>query len=192
MLRKGVLVLAAVAAIAVVPSASQAYTLLDFQSATNALAEFDPTIDPPPNDPSRDFAVGGFQGIGSTGETTNVGFSAHSGPLGEDPQGHLSETVPLFFPTDSRTYQARFRVTCLSILGSDAALGLVPTDTASNDQESEFLLLVHDSGLPGGMGDLQAFAPDVPATDCIGQEAFAIFGFPIERGNILVNDALLP
>jgi hypothetical protein len=192
MLRKAVLVLAAVAAIAVVPSASQAYTLLDFQSATNALAEFDPTIDPPPNDPSRDFAVGGFQGTGSSGETTNVGFSAHSGPLGEDPQGHLSETVPLFFPTDSRTYQGRFRVTCLSITGKDAALGLVPTDAESNDQPAQFFLLVQDSGLPGGAGDLEAFAPNPLAEDCLGQEAFALFGFPIDRGNILVNDALLP
>jgi hypothetical protein len=185
--RKALLVLtAAIVAIAIPAGASAVYSLLDYQSGADALEAFDPTIEPPPNDPNRDFAVGGFQGQ----ENNNVGFSAHSGPLGEDAQGHLSETVPLFFPTASRTFQGRFRVTCLSVLGNDAALGLVPTDVASNDEQAEFLLVVHDGGLPGGAGDLEAFAPDVLATDCTGLEVLAIFGFPIERGNILVNDAL--
>jgi hypothetical protein len=83
-------------------------------------------------------------------------------------------------------------VTCLSVTGNDAALGLVPTDAASNDQDAQFILLVHDSGLPGGIGDQEAFGADALATDCIGQEVFASSGFFIERGNILVNDALLP
>ena len=30
----------------------------------------------------------------------------------------------------------------------------------------------------------------IETTDCTGLAAEAIFGFPIERGNILVNDAL--
>jgi len=162
------------------------YSLLDYQSATDALKAVDSTIDPPPNDPSIDFAVGGFQGL----DNNNVGFSAHSGSLGVGAQGQLSETIPLFFPTASRTYQGRFNVTCLSVLGNDAALGLVPTDAASNDQQSQFVLVVHDSGLPQGIGDLEAFIPDVSPTDCTGLEGLATFGFPIERGNILVNDAL--
>jgi hypothetical protein len=188
MFRKGLFVLAAlVVAIVITPSAGAGYSLLDFQSAVDSLQAVDPTIDPPPNDPGRDFAVGGFQGE----ENNNVGFSAHSGPLGEDPQGRVSETVPLFFPTASKTFQGRFNVTCLSVLGVDAALGLVPADTASNDQVAEFFLVVHDGGLPGGAGDLEAFVPNVLASDCIGFETLALFGFPIESGNILVNDALL-
>jgi hypothetical protein len=190
--RKVLLVLAAaLVAIALPASASAVYSLFDYQSASDALQAVDSTIDPPPNDPNKDFAVGGFQGQGSfQGQDNNVGFSAHSGPLGQDVQGHLSETVPLSSPTAPGTAQGRFDVTCLSVLGNDAALGLVPTDAASNDQPAQFVLLVHDSGLPGGTGDLEAFAPDVLATDCTGLELFADLGFPIDRGNILVNDAL--
>jgi hypothetical protein len=183
--RKVLLVLAAaLVAVALPTGASGVYLLLDYQSATDALQAVDPTIDPPPNDPSKDFAVGGYQGI----EGNNVGFSAHSGPLGQNAQGKLSETVPGYFGMPPSTFQARFVVTCLVTAGNDAALGLVPTDSASNDQPNEFVLAVHDGGLPRGMGDLEAFIPDVPASACavgIGEAAF-----PIESGNILVNDAL--
>jgi hypothetical protein len=180
--RKVLLVLAAaLVAIALPAGAGGAYLLLDYQSATDALQAVDPSIDPPPNDPSKDFAVGGYQGI----ENNNVGFSAHSGPLGQDAQGKLSETVPAFSPT---TFQGRFVVTCLVTDGKNAALGLVPTTSASNDQPDEFVLAVHDSGLAGGIGDLEAFIPNVPASACAAGVGEAVF--PIERGNILVNDAL--
>lgn len=182
--RKVLLVLAALVAIALPASAGGAYLLLDYQSATAALQAVDPSIDPPPNDPSKDFAVGGYQGI----ENNNVGFSAHSGPLGQDAQGKLSETVTGFFGMPPTTFQGRFVVTCLVTVGKDAALGLVPTTSASNDQTDEFVLSVHDSGLPGGMGDLEAFIPGVPASACAVGIGEAVF--PIEHGNILVNDAL--
>jgi hypothetical protein len=189
MFRKTVIVLgAAVVAIAVPARATADYSLLDFQSAVDALSAFDPTIDPPPNDPNRDFVVGGFQGI----DNNNVGFSGHGGPLGEDPQGKLSETIPLFYGTPPRSYQGRFTVTCVATLGKEAALGLVPTDAASNDQSAQFILAVHDSGLPGGMGDQYAFESDVGvfAQDCELYVGDALSGFSIKRGNILVNDAL--
>ena len=182
---------AATLAITVTGSAGAAYSLLDFQSAVAALNAVDPTIKPPPNDPSKDFVVGGFRGQGTNndGFANNVGFSAHSGSLGENPKGHLSETEPHAFPTgSSSTYQGRFRVTCLAVLGNEAALGLVPTETASNDQPAEFVFAVRDNGLPNGVGDQYAFVPDVPAELCelgLGEAAF-----PIERGNILVNDAV--
>lgn len=184
--RRFVVLAVAVLAIAVPGSARATYSLLDLQQATDALQAVDPTIDPPPNDSSKDFAVGGFHGT----DNNNVGFSAHSGPLGQDAQGHLSETIPLFYGTPPHTYQGRFRITCLSVLGPDAAMGLVPTDAAANDQPAEFVFAVHDSRLPGGMGDQYVFIPDTPAADCTGLEIFATFGFTIERGNILVNDAL--
>jgi hypothetical protein len=187
MLKKALLVLTTtMVAIAVPASATADYSLPALQSAVDALNAFDPTIDPPPNDPNQDFVVGGFQGE----RNNNVGLSAHSGPLGQGAQGHVSETVPLFYGVPPRTYQGRFAVTCLSVLGPNAALGLVPTNAASNDQDAQFVLLVHDSGLPGGTGDQEAFVPDVAAEDCTGLEALADLGFPIERGNILVNDAL--
>jgi hypothetical protein len=189
MSKKALLVLGAVVGAITIPvgTAATVYSLLDYQSAVDSLLAIDSTIDPPPNDPAKDFAVGGFQGP----DNNNVGFSGHSSPLGEDAQGKLSETVPLFYGTPPRTYQGRFTVTCLMALGNDAALGLVPTDAASNDQPAEFVLDVHDSGLPGGTGDQYVFIPDVEAQDCTALVGTAaLFGFPIERGNILVHDAL--
>jgi hypothetical protein len=185
MLRKALLVLAiCVGALAIPAGASALYSLFDYQSATDALLAVDPTIQPPPNDPSRNFAVGGFQGE----ENNNVGFSAHSGQLGLDAQGHLSETVPHFFVGMSpSTFQGRFDVTCLVVVGNEAGIGLVPTDAASNDIENEFVLAVRDNRLLG-VADEYAFVPDVLASACAVGVGLA--AFPIERGNILVNDAL--
>lgn len=187
MLTKALLVLAAsVAAVAIPATAGAVYSLIDFQSATDALVAVDATIDPPPNDPNRDFVVGGFKTI----DNTNFAVSAHSGAMGENRQGHVSETRTQFFPTSPSTFQGRFRVTCLFVEGNDAALGLVPTDTASNDQANQFVLLVRDSGLPGGTFDQEVLIPDVSAQDCAELVIFAGDGFLIESGNILVNDAL--
>jgi hypothetical protein len=191
-IRRGLFLLAATTlAVAVTGSAGATYSLLDFQSAVAALETVDPTIEPPPNDSSKDFAVGGFRGVGSNndGFANNVGFSAHSGSLGENPNGHLSETEPHAFPPmSSSTYQGRFRVTCLAVLGNEAALGLVPTETASNDQPQEFVFAVRDSGLPNGAGDQYAFVPGVPAELC--EFGLGEAEFPIESGNILVHDAI--
>jgi hypothetical protein len=188
MFKKSLLVLAAaVLASAVLGGPSAAYSLLDFQSAVDALTAVDPTIDPPPNDPNRDFAVGGFQGS----ENNNVGFSAHSGPTGQDAQGKVSETRPQFFGTSPSTYQGRFRVICLAVAVKEAALGLVPTEATSNDQGDEFILTVYDSGLHGGTGDRWGFIPFVDASACEVGLVDPVFDlFPIERGNIVVNDAL--
>ena len=81
-------------------------------------------------------------------------------------------------------------MTCLEVLGNQAAMGLVPTDAASNDEQDEFVFAVSDNGLPNGIGDQYAFIPGVPAEDCILGLGEAIFGFTIARGNILVHDAV--
>jgi hypothetical protein len=166
---------ATVFAVAVPASAADVYSLLDFNSAVNALRAVDPTIDPPPNDPSRDLAVGGFHGA----QQNNVGVSAHSGPTGEDPNGHVSDT--------SKTFKGRFRVTCLAVLGNRAALGLEPTNAASNDQATELVLVVQDNrnlAIP----DQYEFLPEAAAScpdDLIDTPEFFI-----QSGNILVHDAL--
>jgi hypothetical protein len=184
MSRKALLVLTAgIVAIAVPAGAGAVYSLFDFQSATDALIAIDPTIDAPPNDRNRNFAVGGFQGQ----DNNNVGFSAHSDPLGFDPEGKLSETIPFELPTETpSTYQGRFRVTCLAVALNEAALGLVPTEAASNDQPGEFVLAVRDNHLLG-LVDEYGILP-IPADDCAFGLGFA--GLPIARGDILVNDAL--
>jgi hypothetical protein len=177
MFRKALSVLApAVVALAIPVGASADYSLLDYQSAVDALAAADPTIVPAADDHGRDFVVGGFQG---PLENNNVGFSAHGGPLSEDPQGHMSETIP-------GSFQARFRVTCLVVVGNEAAVGLVPTDAASNDQTNEFVFAAFDSGMPGGTGDLFSFV-QIPAAACAFGIGEAIF--PPDHGNILVHDA---
>ncbi|TMM01105.1 MAG: hypothetical protein E6G02_12970 [Actinobacteria bacterium] len=185
--RKVLLAFAAVLVAIALPAGAGAdvYSLLDYQSATDALRAVDSTIDPPPNDPSRNFVVGGFHGT----ENNNVGFSANSDAIGLDPQGHLSETIPFFFGTPPTTYQGRFQVTCLAVVGNQAAMGLVPTDAASNDQTAEFILAVRDNrGL--GIPDEYAFesGEGVFAKDCAFSVGDALFS--IESGNILVNDAL--
>jgi hypothetical protein len=177
----------AVLATAISGSAGATYSLADYQSAVDAVVAVDPLIDPAPNDNGKDFAVGGFRG---TDNVNNVGFSARSGPLGADPQGKLSETLPQFYGTSPSTYQGRFVVTCLTVVGNDAAVGLHPTDAASNDQTDEFVFAVHDSGLAGGTGDKYVFIPDVPAQDCQSFVVYGLaFGFTFDHGNILVHDA---
>jgi len=180
LLQIGLLVLAvAVAALAAPGPASATHTLFEFQSALEALWTIDPTINPPPDDGHTDFAVGGFQGP----EDNNFGFSGHSGPLGEDPQGHLSETI-------HGVFQGRFRVTCLMVAGNQAALRLVLTEAASNDAVSEFVLSVFDSGIAGGAGDRFAFI-ETAAEDCAAFVSVAAAGgFFIERGNLVVHDAI--
>ena len=56
------------------------------------------------NEGAHDFAVGGFE----RGSGAHTGFSAQSGPSGEDPFGHLSSTFP-------GGPQQRYDVTCLAV-----------------------------------------------------------------------------
>jgi hypothetical protein len=88
-----------------------------------------------------------------------------------------------------RTYQGRFRVTCLAVIGNEAAMGLVPEDNAANDQEAQFILAVRDNKALG-VPDEWVFLSDVDvfANDCALYVSDAFF--TIQRGNILVNDGL--
>jgi hypothetical protein len=170
-------------------SASATHDLLDFESTVEEMLAVDPTLDPPPNDGKRDFVVGGFQ----QGDL-NWAVSAHSGPLGEDPLGHVSATAPLAKAnTDEK--QGRWRVTCVNVAGKLAAIGGVPTQAASNDADPA-LFVFRDGGpgggtpvepdgfefLPGRIGDPSA----CPDPSLLVRAAGAP---PIESGNILVHDA---
>jgi len=165
-----------VIAIAVAGVARADWSLLDFQQAVDALHAVDPTIPAPRNDPRTDFAVGGFQGQ----DGNNVGFSAQSGPQGQNPKGRLSETIP-------QTHKGRFTVTCLAVAGSDAAVGLHPTDAASNDETDEFVLVVHNGAVPGGAADQYGFS-NQPADTCPAALELANLGFPLRHGNLNVHD----
>jgi hypothetical protein len=181
-----VLLALGVLAVAAPVGAKATHALFDYDSAVDALVAVDPTIEPAANDHGKDFAVGGFRGD----QNNKVGFSAHSGPLGQDAQGHLSETIPGFFPMSSTTFQARFRVVCLKVIGNEAAMGLARTDAASNDEQADVFFAVRDNALLA-MPDEYAFVAvelgDVPET-CVA--AISDAAFFIESGNILVHDAL--
>src|SRR6266852_6292170 len=132
--------------------------LLTFQSAVDSAQAVDPTLASPANDGAHDFAVGGFERRNGF----HTGFSAQSGPLGENPFGHLSSTL------DPGVAQQRYDVTCLAVAGDHASIGLVPSNAGSNDATTETVLVVVDSGLPGGTGDVYGFVlnPGVQAKDC--------------------------
>jgi hypothetical protein len=184
MTRGGLTLLATIVlAIAVPVGANATYSLFDYDSAVDALVAVDPTIRPEANDPGRDFVVGGYHGF----ENNNDGISAHSDALlGFDPQGHVSDTRPgLLFGMIPSTFQGRFKVTCLAVVGNEAALGLKPMDSSSNDQPTEVVLAVRDNGR--GVPDQYAFY-DLPAAACPTAIPDAIL--TIESGNILVHDAL--
>ncbi len=165
-------------------SASGTLDLLDYQSTVDAMLAVDPTLDPPPNDGKHDFVVGGFQ----TGDL-NWGVSAHSGPTGEEPFGHVSATSPEG-PSDLK--QGRLRVTCVNVLGNLAAIGAVPTKAASNDGETPFLFFFRDGG-PGGGTPVEPDgfnALEADPNQCKDPLALLVAAAapPIERGNILVRD----
>jgi hypothetical protein len=113
---------------AVAPSGAIAEIVdqLTFQSAVDAAQAVDPTLDPPPNDGKHDFAVGGFRGVGGV---NNVGFSAHSDPDGSNPFGHLRQTIPEGKTVAQR--RDRFTVTGLVVTVNHAAIGLMPSDSAT-------------------------------------------------------------
>jgi hypothetical protein len=129
-------------------------------------------------DPPNDFAVGGFQAASSE---QKIAFSAHSnGPNPEDAWGHMSDTLV------ATGTKGRWRVVCLAVSGSTAAIGLEPQNSAASDFPSN-IFVVRDSGLPGGAGDTYSFLTGNPQQCQSGLLVKPTF--PIERGNILVHDA---
>lgn len=177
MKRLPVVATVALAILLIAPGVASAHhTLLDFDAAVDALLAVDPTIEPPPDDPGRDFVVGGVQDA----DGFNNGFSAHSGPLGEKPYGHLSATNPAL-----PFFKARERVVCLAVSGNFAAIGLVAA-TSNSDIPSEVVVL-RDGG-PGGAAD--GFdSHQLEPEDC-EQGLLLAPGAPlIRRGNILIHDA---
>src|SRR5437867_4318697 len=94
-------VLAAAFLVAPGSATSGIVDLVTLLSGVHAARAVNPGLAPPPNDGAHDFAVGGgqhddFGGVCSNSDQncTDEGFSAHSGPLGENPQGEVSASSP--------------------------------------------------------------------------------------------------
>jgi hypothetical protein len=144
--------------------------------------------------PPQDFVTGTAWHVGLTGSPEfpqpefEVHFSAHSGPLGENPDG----IIVWFFHSTQAYYKGR--VTCLSVTGNLAVIGVEITETRG---ESPFLppnaegmgafWSVEDNGEPGAgvdgvTGHPLFFPPPVvcPPFLPVVQQVF--------RGNYVVHD----
>jgi hypothetical protein len=131
------------------------------------------------NNGGHSSAVGGFQGIANN----EVAFSAHSDPLGANPQGHLSQNIP-------QVRKDRFTVTCLAVSGNKAALGLTPSDaaTAANFPNGRVLTMTDNGNPVGGQPvDTYAYFGD-SASNCALYANAGGFFTPVS-GNIVVSDA---
>lgn len=120
----------------------------------------------------------------------NVSVSAHSGPGGESPSGHINATLPSpGSPGD--TFQVRIEVTCLAVSGDLAAAGGVVTESSSNDNPAgfDFVVVFRDTGLPGGEGDAVEPFAGAPAASCADFLPAAALAPAIRTGDISITDA---
>lgn len=169
--------------------------LFSFDSAVAAAQAVDPTIAAPPNDGGRDFAVGGGRTVP---DELGFGFSAHSGPLGEDPKGHMSFGLSLA-PPFPKVAQVTIDVTCLTVVANVATIGgRITHVNAPGGGPVPFviegrgaLFVATDNGNPinGQPVDQFAFVALPFAPPAICPPSGPVPG-PLENGNILVHDAL--
>jgi hypothetical protein len=167
--------------------------LVTFLSGVDAAQAVDATLDPPPNDGAHDFAVGGGHHLGFVGGPcndsdplcTNEGFSAHSGPDGENPQGHISANGATLLRGD---------VICLQVIDNEAFIRAVETRTGDSIQQGEeFLLHVVDNGNPvnGTPPDLirNSFGGFItPPSVAFPCGSPVLPPVPLGSGNIVVRD----
>jgi hypothetical protein len=132
--------------------------------------------------PPKDFAVGGGKQIDPAHPDVDIqmAFSAHSGPLGEDPKG----TIQLFFPEGV----VHAKVTCVIVEDNQAFI------TGVSDELDGGIVVVHavDNGEPSdGTPDLArgSFAPFiVESTEQPGCFLPVLPPVPVTQGNIVVHD----
>jgi hypothetical protein len=182
--RAGLVLLLGIVALTVASAAGAAYDPAEYEAAVDALAAVDPTIEPAPDDPSNDFVVGAGHNI--TGMAT-LAISAHSGALGEDAFGQGTATAAV-------GTRLIFRVTCLAVVHNLASIGVVVEQGNLRPPGTEVLIFIRDSGLPGGEGDgVSTLAGEgITADQCPAFVAVAAVVPPIEAGNYLVHDAIVP
>jgi hypothetical protein len=132
--------------------------------------------------PPNDFAVGGGKHTDPANPDVRIqfAFSAHSGPLGEDPKGRIQ----LFFPEG--VVQAE--VTCVIVEGNEAFI------TGVSDEIAGGIVVIHavDNGEPSdGTPDLLrgSFAPFiVESTEQPGCFLPVLEPVPVTEGNVVVHD----
>jgi hypothetical protein len=197
--------LIAAAVLALAPSAT-AFDPLEFPAAVDALNTYSPdSIAAPTNDGAHDLAVGGGQHganfipacSNSDGNCVNEGFSAQSGPSGDNPQGRVSATY-----LTPQPFKLRGPVICLDVQGNEARILVMQTVDGGDfgfPKNVPFLLQVIDNGNPVNGTPPDMIANRGPADFVAPPFSGPLFpcGYdpenrvtPLLRGNIVVRDVL--
>jgi hypothetical protein len=203
--------LATATVFALAPSAT-AYDPTELPLAVDAMNTYSSdNLSAPTNDGRHDMAVGGGQhgdgffpdckngaGTFGTGTCVNEGFSAQSGPAGQDPKGRVSAT----FQTPS-PLKLRGPVLCLDVQANRAYMLVLQTADATDlgfPPNSMFLLEVVDNGNPvlgtppdfiRNYGPTDFFPPDNPVAILAGAPCgIPMIDMPaqLQKGNLTVRD----
>jgi hypothetical protein len=133
--------------------------------------------------PPQDFVTGGAKALPDTPFALTRNISAHSGPLGEDPHGHMEVTESFFGHFGGR-------VTCLSVAGNTASIGIEVVH-AENPAlvGTGFVVFIVDLGEPvEGQGVDQFGGSPTPTPPAVCPPPTPPALFPIESGNYVVHD----
>jgi hypothetical protein len=132
---------------------------------------------------SQDSVTGGAQAFPGTPFELVRGVAAHSGPLGEDPHGHVQVARSLLGRIGGH-------VTCLNVVGNTAAI-VSEIDQAENPALiGQFVILfIVDNGEPVNGQAVDLFMASVVPTPPTVCPAPISTGFPIDSGNYVVRDA---
>jgi hypothetical protein len=141
----------------------------------------------PNGGPPQDLVTGG--GISDIG--TSLGFNAHSGPLGEDPRGHVTLKNK---GLEDAVSDRKGKVVCLRVQGNRAIVGFEDQDADGNPVYRE--IFAEDNGEPrggqpvdrlAGIGPRAGFQTP-PPPQCRANFPAAGFGLVLQHGNINVSD----
>jgi hypothetical protein len=171
----------AVAMVTAALSPTNATAVPDPEVEPNAIAAIetrDPFLSPASSVTGRDSVHGAGHNVDAT-----LTVAATSGPLGEDAEGAAHANAP--------ATQVSLRVVCLAVSGGLASVGGVVERSNLLPEGTELIIMIRDTGLPGGEGDGASVLADVPteADMCPAFVATAALVPPQEHGNWRVLDA---
>jgi hypothetical protein len=133
---------------------------------------------------TQDHVLGGGKSV-----TDLINISAHSGPAGESPWGHLKAQNQPAYPVH---FDIEGNVTCLRVLGNTAVLGIRNTKLEATGYPPSVypgtIQFVTDGALLGIPDSISYQFPVtfVPTVCPVPSMAFTIF--PMTQGNFVVQD----
>jgi hypothetical protein len=136
---------------------------------------------------SRDSVAGSLKVTHPSGLFQDVAVSAHSGPAGESPTGHVDVSFDL---GRGHNGEVKGKVMCLRVSG-DQAWVVALLDEPFNGK-THVTLIIYDNGNPatGHSPDAAAFGfTSSPTADCANDARRLGGGESETRGNLRVHDA---